>query len=120
MSDANKRGTKRGAPTLLKGSLDTTANCALLTHNLRPAGFSSFPSAAVVSPGKKVAAPYRGAWEEKKLKKFASPASAYDGLGALSSKIVITETEGWNGEDSELEYEEEFSLEDLMGDDAPL
>jgi protein disulfide-isomerase A6 len=77
---------------------------------------SSYPTAAVVSMSKKVAAPYRLAWEEKKLEKFAAPSSKYDGLGSFLGEPKVDTREAWDGKDGAA-VEEEFSLEDLMGDE---
>jgi hypothetical protein len=51
--------------------------------------------------------------------RFASPATPYDGLGEFrggAKKLKVRKEEPWDGKDGEVE-EEEFSLEDLMGDD---
>jgi len=89
-----------------------------LQDELLGSSWSSFPAAAVLSVSKEVAAPYRGSWTESNLKRFASPATKYDGLSPIvRNKIEIEKKEPWDGKDAVVEYEEEFSLEDLMGDD---
>ena len=65
---------------------------------------------------KRVAAPYRGAWDSRKLSKFANPATKYEGLGGFLGEPKVEQREPWDGMDGVVE-EEEFSLEDLMGDD---
>ena len=76
----------------------------------------SYPTAAIVSVSKKLAAPYRGRWDESKLLKFANPASKYDGLGGLKGDTTIVTSDKWDGGEAEA-VEEEFSLDDLMKDE---
>ena len=76
----------------------------------------SYPTAAIISLKKRVAAPYRGAWDSRKLSKFANPATKYEGLGGFLGEPKVEQREPWDGMDGVVE-EEEFSLEDLMGDD---
>ena len=80
---------------------------------------TGYPTAAVYSAAKGLAAPFRGSWDVRKLEKFASPATPYPGLGPFEGgkgRLEVVELEGWDGKDGVLP-EEEFSLEDLMGDD---
>lgn len=79
--------------------------------------WSSFPAAAVLSTGKAVSTMFMGAWTESKIKKFANPGSKYNGLQKLSSPLSVIKQEEWDGQDAELEFEEEFSLSDLMGEE---
>ena len=94
------------------------ANTVLLRSSAAAGVSQSYPSAAVYSVVKGLSAPYRGAWDARKLEKFASPATPYPGLGNFEGgvNLKVVKLEGWDGKDGVLP-EEEFSLEDLMGDD---
>lgn len=80
---------------------------------------AGFPAIALMNYGKKRYSVFTGAFEEKKLLKWVN---AKGGTRAgRRGKIEkawpkFVKTDPWDGTEPEV-YEEEFSLEDLMGDD---
>lgn len=80
---------------------------------------AGFPAIALMNYGKKRYSVFTGAFEEKKLLKWVN---AKGGTRAgRRGKIEkdwpsFMKTDPWDGTEPEV-YEEEFSLEDLMGDD---
>eukprot|EP00286_Rhodomonas_abbreviata_P028981 CAMPEP_0181315394 /NCGR_PEP_ID=MMETSP1101-20121128/15352_1 /TAXON_ID=46948 /ORGANISM="Rhodomonas abbreviata, Strain Caron Lab Isolate" /LENGTH=443 /DNA_ID=CAMNT_0023422599 /DNA_START=8 /DNA_END=1339 /DNA_ORIENTATION=+ len=81
----------------------------------------NYPTVALLSVEKKAVAVPKGSWSKKNIQGFMQnvlsgieKTSAMSGSG--SPEIVTLEAGGWDGKDG-VAAEEEFSLDDLMGDD---
>lgn len=79
-----------------------------------------YPAAVVLSTEKKVYAVQKGSWSEKNLVNFLNGViSGSEKTSTLSSIPKLREVAAWDGKDApeDVIAEEEFSLEELMGDE---
>jgi len=81
-------------------------------------GGFGYPAMVALNVKKAVYAPLRGAFEQDSVTKFVAEAGK-GGRGnvPLQSMPPIVSTEPWDGKDGSLLEEDEFSLDELMGDD---
>ncbi|KAG0631153.1 hypothetical protein M758_1G231400 [Ceratodon purpureus] len=83
-------------------------------------GGFGYPAMVALNVKKAVYAPLRGAFEQEPVMKFVSEAGKGGrGIVPLQSMPPVVTTEPWDGKDGSLIEEDEFSLEELMGDDEP-
>lgn len=81
-------------------------------------GGFGYPAMVALNVKRAIYAPLRGAFEEDSVMKFVSEAGR-GGRGnvPLQSVPAIVSAEPWDGKDGSLIEEDEFSLDELMGDD---
>ncbi|PKU84966.1 protein disulfide isomerase-like 2-3 [Dendrobium catenatum] len=82
-------------------------------------GGYGYPALVALNVKKRAYAPLRSAFQLQQINEFVKEAGQ-GGKGNLPLEKVpsIVQTEAWDGKDGEVTEEDEFSLEDLMGDDA--
>ncbi|ERM96921.1 hypothetical protein AMTRI_Chr10g228520 [Amborella trichopoda] len=82
-------------------------------------GGYGYPALVALNVKKGVYAPLRSAFEHDQIVEFIKEAGR-GGKGnlPLESVPIVTKTEPWDGKDGEILEEDEFSLEELMGEDA--
>ncbi|XP_010252582.1 PREDICTED: protein disulfide isomerase-like 2-3 [Nelumbo nucifera] len=82
-------------------------------------GGYGYPALVALNVKKRVYTPLRSAFELQQITEFVREAG-YGGKGnlPLENSPVIVKTEPWDGKDGEILEEDEFSLEELMGDDT--
>ncbi|KAH0462418.1 hypothetical protein IEQ34_009993 [Dendrobium chrysotoxum] len=82
-------------------------------------GGYGYPALVALNVKKRAYAPLRSAFQLQQINEFVKEAGQ-GGKGNLPLEKVpsIVQTEPWDGKDGEVIEEDEFSLEDLMGDDA--
>ncbi|XP_009606235.1 protein disulfide isomerase-like 2-3 [Nicotiana tomentosiformis] len=83
-------------------------------------GGYGYPAMVALNVKKGVYAPLKSAFQRQPIIDFVKEA----GLGGkgnlpLAATPSIVKTEAWDGKDGEIIEEDEFSLEELMGDDTP-
>ncbi|KAF8008173.1 hypothetical protein BT93_K1991 [Corymbia citriodora subsp. variegata] len=83
-------------------------------------GGYGYPALVALNAKKGAYAPLRSAFELNQIVEFVREAGL-GGKGNLpfEGTPVITKTEPWDGKDGEIFEEDEFSLEELMSEDAP-
>lgn len=82
-------------------------------------GGYGYPALVALSVKKKVYAPFKAAFEEPHLREFVAAATQGGrGIQEMESVPAVKAVEPWDGLDGQLPEEEEFSLDDLMGDDG--
>ncbi|XP_043691074.1 protein disulfide isomerase-like 2-3 [Telopea speciosissima] len=81
-------------------------------------GGYGYPALVALNVKKRAYAPLRSAFELDQITEFVREAG-YGGKGTLplENSPVVVKTEPWDGKDGEILEEDEFSLEELMGDD---
>ncbi|KAL0919832.1 hypothetical protein M5K25_011953 [Dendrobium thyrsiflorum] len=82
-------------------------------------GGYGYPALVALNVKKRAYAPLRSAFQLQQINEFVKEAGQ-GGKGNLPLEKApsIVQTEPWDGKDGEVIEEDEFSLEDLMGDDA--
>ncbi|XP_043689150.1 protein disulfide isomerase-like 2-3 isoform X1 [Telopea speciosissima] len=81
-------------------------------------GGYGFPALVALNVKKRAYAPLRSAFEFDQITEFVREAGrGGKGTLPLENAPVVMETEPWDGKDGEILEEDEFSLEELMGDD---
>ncbi|KAH6776109.1 PDI-like 2-2 [Perilla frutescens var. hirtella] len=82
-------------------------------------GGYGYPALVALNLKKKAYAPLKSAFELDQIKEFVKEAGR-GGKGTLPLAVSpeIVKTEPWDGKDGEIIEEDEFSLEELMGDDT--
>lgn len=82
-------------------------------------GGYGYPAMIALNLKKKAYAPLKSAFEHSQILEFVKEAGR-GGKGnlPLASSPKIVKTEPWDGKDGEVIEEDEFSLEELMGDDS--
>ncbi|KAK4420561.1 protein disulfide isomerase-like 2-3 [Sesamum alatum] len=82
-------------------------------------GGYGYPALVALNLKKKAYAPLRSAFERDHIIEFVKEAGrGGKGIVPLEGSPVIVKTEPWDGKDGEIMEEDEFSLEELMGDDS--
>ncbi|XP_042482725.1 protein disulfide isomerase-like 2-3 [Macadamia integrifolia] len=81
-------------------------------------GGYGYPALVALNVKKRAYAPLRSAFELDHITEFVREAG-YGGKGTLplEDSPMVVKTEPWDGKDGEILEEDEFSLEELMGDD---
>ncbi|XP_078179678.1 protein disulfide isomerase-like 2-3 [Carex rostrata] len=82
-------------------------------------GGYGYPAMVALNPKKGVFAPLKGSFQKDPIIEFVKEAGQ-GGKGnlPLANTPTITQTEPWDGKDGEVIEEDEFSLDELMGDEA--
>ncbi|XP_034702571.1 protein disulfide isomerase-like 2-3 [Vitis riparia] len=82
-------------------------------------GGYGYPALVALNVKKGAYAPLKSAFELDQIIGFVKEAGhGGKGILPLASTPVVVQTEPWDGKDGEIIEEDEFSLEELMGDDA--
>ncbi|RVX08635.1 hypothetical protein VitviT2T_017844 [Vitis vinifera] len=82
-------------------------------------GGYGYPALVALNVKKGAYAPLKSAFELDQIIGFVKEAGhGGKGILPLASTPVVVKTEPWDGKDGEIIEEDEFSLEELMGDDA--
>eukprot|EP00475_Leptophrys_vorax_P000642 TRINITY_DN10361_c2_g1_i1.p1 TRINITY_DN10361_c2_g1~~TRINITY_DN10361_c2_g1_i1.p1 ORF type:complete len:448 (-),score=40.14 TRINITY_DN10361_c2_g1_i1:43-1386(-) len=82
-------------------------------------GGYGYPALIALNAKKKVFSPFKSAFEEEHLNEFVRLAARGGrGIEPVASIPEAQSREPWDGKDGQVVEEEEFSLEDLMGDDG--
>nr|GMC77056.1 protein disulfide isomerase-like 2-3 [Ipomoea batatas] len=84
-------------------------------------GGYGYPALVVLSVKNQVYAPLKSSFQHDHIKEFVREIGELGGRGRnlpLAGTPTIVKTEPWDGKDGEIMEEDEFSLEELMGDDT--
>ncbi|XP_031105497.1 protein disulfide isomerase-like 2-3 [Ipomoea triloba] len=84
-------------------------------------GGYGYPALVVLSVKNQVYAPLKSSFQHDHIKEFVREIGELGGRGRnlpLAGTPTIVKTEPWDGKDGEMMEEDEFSLEELMGDDT--
>lgn len=89
-----------------------------LERNMDVGGFG-YPALAALSPKRNVYVPYKGALDPSQLQEFIDGirSGAVRGVPLMGDLAQPASVTAWDGKDGKVEEVEEFSLDDIMGDE---